>query len=82
MAWAGYFRNAEATASALDSEGWLRTGDLCYIDDEGFLFVVDRLKEVIKYNGYQVISIIFNFIYPLPTIYFTPSQRSKKKKKP
>lgn len=52
---AGYFRNPEATASALDSNAWLRTGDLCYIDDDGFLFVVDRLKEVIKYKGYQVI---------------------------
>ncbi|XP_034677290.1 4-coumarate--CoA ligase-like 5 isoform X2 [Vitis riparia] len=50
----GYFRNPEATASALDSNAWLRTGDLCYIDDDGFLFVVDRLKEVIKYKGYQV----------------------------
>ncbi|KAL6995949.1 4-coumarate--CoA ligase-like 5 [Sarracenia purpurea var. burkii] len=50
----GYFGNAEATASTLDSAGWLRTGDLCYIDDDGFIFVVDRLKELIKYKGYQV----------------------------
>ncbi|GFZ10508.1 OPC-8:0 CoA ligase1 [Actinidia rufa] len=50
----GYFSNAEATASTLDSEGWLRTGDLCYIDEDGFIFVVDRLKELIKYKGYQV----------------------------
>uniref|UniRef100_A0A5B7BTN1 Putative 4-coumarate--CoA ligase-like 5 n=1 Tax=Davidia involucrata TaxID=16924 RepID=A0A5B7BTN1_DAVIN len=50
----GYFSNAEATASTLDSDGWLRTGDLCYIDDDGFIFVVDRLKELIKYKGYQV----------------------------
>ncbi|KAJ6708649.1 hypothetical protein OIU74_009874 [Salix koriyanagi] len=49
----GYFSNAEATSSAIDSEGWLRTGDLCYIDDDGFIFVVDRLKELIKYKGYQ-----------------------------
>ena len=51
---AGYFSNAEATASTLDSDGWLRTGDLCYIDEDGFIFVVDRLKELIKYKGYQV----------------------------
>ncbi|KAK6131392.1 hypothetical protein DH2020_034877 [Rehmannia glutinosa] len=50
----GYFSNEEATASTLDSRGWLRTGDLCYIDEDGFIFVVDRLKELIKYKGYQV----------------------------
>lgn len=50
----GYFKNEEATASSIDSEGWLKTGDLCYIDSEGFVFVVDRLKELIKCYGYQV----------------------------
>ncbi|KAK9271259.1 hypothetical protein L1049_026849 [Liquidambar formosana] len=50
----GYFSNAEATTSTLDSDGWLRTGDLCYIDEDGYIFVVDRLKELIKYKGYQV----------------------------
>ncbi|XP_008221158.1 PREDICTED: 4-coumarate--CoA ligase-like 5 [Prunus mume] len=49
-----YFSNAEATAATLDAQGWLRTGDLCYIDEDGFIFVVDRLKELIKYKGYQV----------------------------
>ncbi|XVF43765.1 hypothetical protein PTKIN_Ptkin02bG0066500 [Pterospermum kingtungense] len=50
----GYVDNEEATAAVLDSEGWLRTGDLCYINDQGFLFFVDRIKELIKYKGYQV----------------------------
>eukprot|EP00262_Sarcandra_glabra_P022461 TRINITY_DN9961_c0_g1_i1.p1 TRINITY_DN9961_c0_g1~~TRINITY_DN9961_c0_g1_i1.p1 ORF type:complete len:553 (-),score=14.35 TRINITY_DN9961_c0_g1_i1:181-1839(-) len=50
----GYFSNPEATTSTLDSAGWLRTGDVCYIDEDGFIFVVDRLKELIKYKGYQV----------------------------
>ncbi|GLT74414.1 hypothetical protein SLA2020_462150 [Shorea laevis] len=50
----GYFSNADATASTLDSEGWLKTGDICYIDEDGFIFIVDRLKELIKYKGYQV----------------------------
>uniref|UniRef100_A0A7N0TPQ5 4-coumarate--CoA ligase n=1 Tax=Kalanchoe fedtschenkoi TaxID=63787 RepID=A0A7N0TPQ5_KALFE len=49
----GYFGNVEATSLTLSSEGWLRTGDLCYIDEDGYLFVVDRLKELIKYKGYQ-----------------------------
>ncbi|KAH9296759.1 hypothetical protein KI387_028441, partial [Taxus chinensis] len=52
-----YFRNKEATLATLatlDAEGWLKTGDLCYIDQEGFLFVVDRLKDMIKYKAHQV----------------------------
>ncbi|KAK9129304.1 hypothetical protein Sjap_009791 [Stephania japonica] len=50
----GYLNNAEATSSTLTSDGWLKTGDICRIDDDGFIFVVDRLKELIKYKGYQV----------------------------
>jgi acyl-CoA synthetase (AMP-forming)/AMP-acid ligase II len=50
----GYRNHAEATAATLGPGGWLRTGDLCYFDADGYLFVVDRLKELIKYKGYQV----------------------------
>lgn len=50
----GYLQNEEATTAMLDPEGWLRTGDLGYFDEDGFLYIVDRIKELIKHNGYQV----------------------------
>lgn len=49
----GYFQNAEATVAAIE-DGWLRTGDIGYLDDDGFLFVVDRKKEMIIRGGYNV----------------------------
>jgi len=50
----GYLNNAEATAATLDADGWLRTGDIVTVDSHGVYSVVDRLKELIKYKGYQV----------------------------
>ncbi|KAL4573857.1 hypothetical protein LXL04_020677 [Taraxacum kok-saghyz] len=50
----GYVDDKEVNDTTVDSDGWLRTGDLCYFDNQGFLFIVDRLKELIKYKGYQV----------------------------
>lgn len=44
----------EATARTIEKEGWLHTGDIGYIDDDDELFIVDRLKELIKYKGFQV----------------------------
>ncbi|KAE8878664.1 hypothetical protein PF003_g37202 [Phytophthora fragariae] len=50
----GYYKIPEATRAAFTEDGFLRTGDLGYIDDDGFVFIVDRLKELIKYKGHQV----------------------------
>jgi len=50
----GYLNNAAATADCLDEEGWLHTGDIGYADEDGYFYIVDRLKELIKYKGYQV----------------------------
>jgi acyl-CoA synthetase (AMP-forming)/AMP-acid ligase II len=50
----GYLNNPEATAISLGPDGWLRTGDVGYADADGYLYVVDRVKEIIKYKAYQV----------------------------
>ena len=50
---AGYFNNLEATKNTI-SDGWLHTGDIARCDENGFFYMVDRLKELIKVKGLQV----------------------------
>ena len=52
----GYYENKEETNRTIDKNGWLHTGDIAYIDDDGDIFIVDRIKELIKYKGFQVSS--------------------------
>jgi long-chain acyl-CoA synthetase len=51
---AGYYRRAEETASALTPDGWLRTGDGGYVDEEGYLFLTDRIKDMVVSGGENV----------------------------
>jgi long-chain acyl-CoA synthetase len=51
---AGYFGNDEATAAAIEPDGWLHTGDVAFRDEAGYLFVVDRLKDMIITGGYNI----------------------------
>ncbi|XP_039036635.1 4-coumarate--CoA ligase-like 1 [Hibiscus syriacus] len=50
----GYYKNKEETNRTIDQNGWLHTGDIAYVDDDGDIFIVDRIKELIKYKGFQV----------------------------
>ena len=50
----GYLNRPEETAVAIDRDGWYHTGDVGYVDEAGWFFIVDRTKELIKYKGLQV----------------------------
>ena len=50
----GYWNDADATRAAIDDDGWLRTGDVALVDEEGFLYLVDRAKDLIIVSGFNV----------------------------
>jgi acyl-CoA synthetase (AMP-forming)/AMP-acid ligase II len=50
----GYLNNAEATSTTIGPDGWVRTGDIVTVDRNGWYYVTDRIKELIKYKGFQV----------------------------
>ena len=50
----GYLNKPDATAETIDDDGWLHTGDIAIIDEHGHMTIVDRMKELIKYKGFQV----------------------------
>lgn len=50
----GYFENEAATAETIDGDGWLHTGDIAHVDADGDFWIVDRVKELIKYKAFQI----------------------------
>src|SRR5262249_52748790 len=50
----GYLGSPDATEATIDAERWLHTGDVGYADADGYIYIVDRVKELIKYKGLQV----------------------------
>lgn len=51
---AGYYGNDDMTQNAFDSDGWFLTGDVGYFDADGYLYIVDRKKDILKYCNYQI----------------------------
>ncbi|KAF7133001.1 hypothetical protein RHSIM_Rhsim09G0212900 [Rhododendron simsii] len=54
----GYLNDDDATATTIDVDGWLHTGDIGYVDDDDEVFIVDRVKELIKFKGFQACSFV------------------------
>jgi long-chain acyl-CoA synthetase len=78
----GYWQRPEETAEAFDDEGWFRTGDVGVIDDEGYIRIVDRIKDMILVSGFNVYPAeIENILYRHPdvlecAVVGVPSERS------
>jgi len=56
MVMQGYWNNASATAEVLSDDGWLNTGDIGYVDEEGYVFIVDRKKDMVISGGENIYS--------------------------
>ncbi|KAK7794551.1 hypothetical protein R5R35_009671 [Gryllus longicercus] len=54
MTFTGYYNNPEATAATIDKDGWVHTGDAGYYDEDGYFYIVDRYKELMKYKNMHV----------------------------
>lgn len=62
----GYYTDPKETALTIDSEGWLHTGDVGYYNKNYNFYIVDRIKELIKYKGYQVMYIVYCSLHKSP----------------
>lgn len=54
----GYCENGSNGIDSFDSDGWLHSGDIAYYDNDHDFYIIDRIKELIKYKGFQVISVL------------------------
>ena len=65
----GYWNQPEATAAAIDGEGWFHTGDVGYLDSDGFLYIVDRIKDMVVTGGENVSSVeVENVLLEHPSV--------------
>ena len=59
----GYWRNDAATKNSIDDEGFLHTGDVAYVDSQGYFYIVDRIKELIKVKGMYIYIHVYVYVY-------------------
>ena len=65
----GYWNQPEATAAAIDADGWFHTGDVGYLDSDGFLYIVDRIKDMVVTGGENVSSVeVENVLLEHPSV--------------
>lgn len=66
--WLGYINKPMETAMTVDKDGWLHTGDIGHLDADGHIYIVGRIKELIKYNAFQV---KLSKLYKLLSLYYS-----------